>query len=145
MPESYVFALVSLRAAKRFDEASKRNVTPSSKSPTGGPDLDFRISKFLDWPKERVSQALAQLSAIEDGELSKKAVKNLTCGSTARGQRPVCGRSDLAAVRDVSTNRGVPDTPPTPEYRRGSLYCWRGDLRRAIDTANQFVGIHRGN
>ena len=41
------------------------------------PILAPRVSSFLAWPQERVKYALAQLNAIEEGELSKKAVESL--------------------------------------------------------------------
>lgn len=70
------FILETVAAARDF--VSKGDVTPTSKhSPTGGADLDLRISKFLAWPRERVKYALAQLHAIDDGELSKQAVEEL--------------------------------------------------------------------
>jgi hypothetical protein len=71
------FILETVAAAKAFilRSASKRKVTPTS--PTGGPNLKNEISDFLNWKVIRVEQALAQLSAIEDGELSKKAVESL--------------------------------------------------------------------
>jgi hypothetical protein len=39
--------------------------------------LDETIADFLAWPPDRVKNALAQLSAIEDVELSKKAAESL--------------------------------------------------------------------
>jgi len=70
------FILETVAAAREFITTSgKSNVAPSSR--TKGPDLDEKIASFLAWPPKRVKNALAQLHAIEEGELSKKAVESL--------------------------------------------------------------------
>lgn len=75
------FILETVEVARDFvlgiAKSSRRNVTPTS--PTGGPALAAEIAAFLAWPKERVSQSLAQLHAFDDEEapLSRKAVEQL--------------------------------------------------------------------
>jgi hypothetical protein len=68
------FILETVAAARGFLEQNGRNVTPTD-NPRN--ELDVKIAAFLAWPIVRVQQALAQLSAIEDGDLSKKAIESL--------------------------------------------------------------------
>lgn len=71
------FILETVAAAKGFLVSRGDMALASKKSPTKGIDLDVAISKFLAWPEKRVKDSLAQLNAIESGELSKKAVETL--------------------------------------------------------------------
>jgi hypothetical protein len=67
------FILETVAAARGF---LARNVGNVTKVPGQYGD-HVRIAGFLAWPQERVKHALAQLHAIEQGELSKKAVESL--------------------------------------------------------------------
>jgi hypothetical protein len=51
------------------------------------------IHDFLNWPPDRIKNALAQLHAIEEGELSKKAVETL----------PTIHATDYSVGSDVGT------------------------------------------
>jgi hypothetical protein len=68
------FILETVAAAKAFINRRNNVITEDSE---GYRRLQKSVSDFLEWPIIRVQQALAQLSAIEDGELSKKAVESL--------------------------------------------------------------------
>jgi hypothetical protein len=68
------FILETVAAAKGFLETNGGNVTAKD-NPRNR--LEVKVAAFLAWPTERVKHALAQLHAIEDGELSKKAVESL--------------------------------------------------------------------
>jgi hypothetical protein len=72
---SPAFILETVAAAKGFIQQSNANV--SATSPTKGPNLEVKIASFLAWSTIRVRSALAQLTSIEDGQLSKKAVESL--------------------------------------------------------------------
>jgi hypothetical protein len=67
------FILETVAAAKGFIEKNLGNVTKVA----GQRGDHVRIAAFLVWPQERVKHALTQFSAIEQGELSKKAVESL--------------------------------------------------------------------
>jgi hypothetical protein len=67
------FILETVAAAKAF---VSKNLGNATKVPGEWGD-HIRIASFLAWPPERVKNALAQLGAIEGGELSKKAVEIL--------------------------------------------------------------------
>ena len=64
------FILETVLAAKLFIGKEKSYATDGAKG-----RIEEKISKFINWPKHRVRNALAQLSAIEKNELSKEAVK----------------------------------------------------------------------
>lgn len=72
------FILETVAAARKF-LASGNNVITEDEQ--GRKRLQKAVSDFLDWPVIRVQQALAQLHAIEDGQLSKKAVESLSGNS----------------------------------------------------------------
>jgi hypothetical protein len=78
--------LETVAAARGFVLQSQnvRNVTDIERC-----GIAPKISKFLDWPVVRVENALAQLNAIESGELSKKAVETLpTINAATTFHRP---------------------------------------------------------
>jgi len=71
------FILETVASAKFFVanalEKYSRNVTGSRHASK----IAVAIKGLLDWPIERIEHALAQLSAIEEGDLSKKAVESV--------------------------------------------------------------------
>ena len=67
------FILETVGAARKFvgRRVSGRTGTPGSHK------FNKELAKFLDWPAERVGQALAQLVAIDAEDLSRQAVELL--------------------------------------------------------------------
>jgi hypothetical protein len=68
------FILETVAAAKQF-LAPGHDVMP--KDEDGRRRLRTAVKKFPDWPMDRVQNALAQLNAMDEGELSKKALESL--------------------------------------------------------------------
>jgi hypothetical protein len=98
---SPAFILETVAAARKFvcDSQNVRYVTDTERR-----GLAPKIGKFLDWPTLRVEKALATLSAIEDGDLSKKAVESLpTIHAATVLHRQV--KKAKAAGRPIKTSR----------------------------------------
>jgi hypothetical protein len=81
------FILETVAAARGF-VCDSQNVPNATDADRRG--IAPKVAKFLDWPTMRVENALAQLSAIEGGELSKQAVESLPTiqGPTSLRVRP---------------------------------------------------------
>jgi len=148
------FILETVAAARGFLKSRNNVIT---KDEEGYRRFQKEVSDFLAWPIIRVQQALAQLSAIEDGELSKKAVESLPTiraesaagqceessenlvRSFSANQRPNCWENDASGVRDVPRRDDSLDAMTTEISCMGNRSWWRWYSRVLAYDAYQFV------
>jgi hypothetical protein len=124
------FILETVKGAKSFFE--KGLIPPTSavkhKCFLKESDIEHWIHTFLDWPRHRVTEALAQLAAIEKGTLASGAIKHLpsehaavkftqAVKKAASVGQPISAKQQVAAAKQMKQSRRNIDVP-LPQPRR---------------------------